>query len=295
MTTMTPGRIAALIVGVPVALALVGWTSYTFVALAGQASMRVATPVSIYDGGVTADTGGGDVVLRQAPVTGAELTGVAHYSLFRPVLTETQTPTGASFGFRCRNVTGDCSLDATLQVPLRTRVTLSTGGGNVTVPGFGGDLTLSTQGGDVTAGSVSGDVQMQTAGGNVDADSLSGSLNLQTSGGDLDATAVSGDSMFTAGTGGGNVAVQGMADPLANITSSGGDVTLTFTQAPRNLQISTDGGNIVLFLPPGTGSAYNIQANAGGGNVTVSHAVPTSSRSSDSLILDSDGGDITVG
>jgi hypothetical protein len=290
---MTPGRIAALAAGVPFAVALIGWTSYDFVALAGQASYTIARTIPVHGGGVTANVGGSDLTLRQGGVGTPELVGTVHYSLFKPSLTVTQAGAGTTVDFQCRDVTGNCSLNATLQVPPRIGVTLSTGGGNVSVPVFTGSAELLTGGGDVTAGSLGGTVQMQTGGGNVDADSLSGSLDLQTNGGDLNADTVSGDTMLTAGTGGGNVNVQDMADPYATIQSNGGDVTLTFTQVPRNLQISTEGGNILVVLPPGS-TAYDLQANPGGGSVNVSHSVPTAARSSDSLILDSEGGDITV-
>lgn len=289
---MTPGRIAALAVGVPFALALIGGTGYDFVTLVGQASYPIAQAIPVHGGGVTATIGGSDLTLRQGGVSTPELSGTVHYTLFKPSLTVTQAGSGTSLNFRCRNITGNCELNATLQVPSRIGVTLSTGGGNISVPAFTGSAELLSGGGDVTAGSVGGTVQMQTDGGNVTADSLSGSLDLQTGGGDLDANTVGGGSL-QATTVGGNVDVQAMADPDATIESSGGDVTLTFTQVPRNLQISTVGGNIVVVLPPGS-TAYNLQANAGGGNLSVGRSVPTDSRSGDSLVLDSEGGDITV-
>jgi hypothetical protein len=289
---MTPGRIAALAVGVPFAAALVGWTGYGFVALAGQASYPISQAIPLHGGGVTATIDGSDLTLRQGGVSTPELVGTVHYSLFKPSLTVTQAGAGTSVSFDCRNNTGHCDLNATLQVPSRTGVTLATEGGNISVPVFTGSVELLTGGGDVTSGSLGGTVQVQTEGGNVTANSLAGSLDLQTSGGDVNANAVSGGSL-QASIGGGNLDVQAMADAVANIGASGGDVTLTFTQVPRNLQIDTAGGNIVVVLPAGS-TAYNLQANAGGGNTSVSDSVPTDSRSSHSLVLDSDGGDITV-
>jgi hypothetical protein len=289
---MTPGRIAALAVGVPFVLALVGWTSYGFVALAGQASYPISQAIPLHGDGVTATIGGSDLTLRQGGVSTPELAGTVHYSLFKPSLTVTQAGADTSVNFNCRNNTGTCDLNATLQVPSRIGVTLSTEGGNISVPVFTGSVELLSGGGDVTSGSLGGTVQMQTDGGNLSADSLSGSLNLRTGGGDLNANTVSGGSL-QATTGGGNLDVQAMADPDATLGSSGGDVTLTFTQVPRNLQISTSGGNIVVVLPSGS-TAYDLQTNADGGNTSVSHSVPTDSRSSDSLTLDSEGGDITV-
>jgi hypothetical protein len=288
---MTPGRIAALAVGVPLAVALVGWTSYSFIALAGQASYPIAKAIPVSRGGVTANLDGSDLTLRQGDVSAPELVGTVHYSLFKPSLSVTQAGAGTIVDFQCRNSTGNCSLDATLEVPAGIGVTLSTEGGNLAIPAFTGSVQLLTGGGDVTAGSLAGTVLVQTSGGNLNADSLSGSVDLQSGGGDLNADTVSGGSL-QASTDGGNVNVQDITDPDANIGSAGGDVTLTFTQVPRNLQIRTDGGNIRVILPLGT-TAYDLQANAEGGNFS-GHSVPTDSNSKNSLVLDSNGGDISV-
>jgi hypothetical protein len=290
---MTPGRRAALAVSVPFAVALIGWTSYNFVALAATATMRIATPVPIRDGALTADVSGSEIVLRQAAAGSAELTGTARYSLFRPVFTQTRTATGVDLSYRCRGLTGNCDLSATLKVPLRTAVTLSTDGGNVSVPGFTGDLTVLSAGGDVNASTLTGTVRLSTDGGNIEAGSLSGSLDLRTGGGDLMANTVTGSEAFQAETDGGNVSMQAVADPGADINTSGGDVTLTFVKVPRDLQITSDGGNIFVVLPAAS-TPYGIQANADGGNVGIGRSITVRGDAANKLILDSGGGDITV-
>lgn len=289
---MTHGRITALAVGVPFALALIGWSSYDFVSLAGQASYPIARAIPVHGAGLTATVAGTDLTLRQGGAGTPELTGTVHYSLFKPRLTVTQAGAGTDVNFQCRNLSGTCGLDATLQLPARIGVTLSTEGGNISVPDFSGSAELLSEGGDVTAGSLSGTVQVRTDGGNVVVNSLSGAINLQTSGGDLTAHTVAGGSL-RATTDGGNMDVQMMADPVATIDSSGGDVTLTFTQVPRNLQISTDGGNVRVVLPPGS-TAYDIQASTGGGNLSIGPSVTDRGDAKNSLVLDSNGGDITV-
>jgi hypothetical protein len=288
---MTPGRIAALVAGVPFAVALIGWSSYDFVALAGQASYPIATSIPVHGGGLTATVAGTELTLRQGGSGTPELTGTVHYSLFKPSLTVTQAGAGTNVNFECRDISGNCGLDATLRLPARIGVTLATEGGNISIPGFSGSADLLSGGGDVTAGSLSGTLQMRTDGGNVAVNSLSGAINLQTSGGDVTAGSLSGTMRAT--TDGGNLNVQLMADPVADIESSGGDVTLTFTQAPRNLQISTDGGNMLVVLPLGS-TAYDIQASVGGGNLTVSRSITQRGDAKNSLVLNSNGGDITV-
>jgi hypothetical protein len=255
MTQLTPGRIAALVAGVPVALALIGWTSYDLVALIGQASYPIAETIPLHDGGLTASLNGSDLTLRQGGTGAPTLTGTVHYSLVKPAFTVTQAGAGTSVSFACRAPDGDCGLDATLQVPSGIGVTLSTEGGNISVPVFSGSADLVSGGGDVTAGSLDGTMQVQT--------------------------------------GGGNVNVQALTDADVTIGSGGGDVTLTFTRPPDHLRISTDGGNVNVILPPG-GTAYDLRTSTDGGNLDVSHSVPADSRSAHSVSLDSGGGDITV-
>jgi hypothetical protein len=290
---MTPGRTAVLIVGVPIALALIGWTGYDFVALAGQGSVPVHVAIPVSHGGVSADSGGGDVVLRQAAIKTAELTGTGEYSLFQPTLKTTQTATGVSVRYDCQDLAGNCGLNATLEVPFGTGVTLSADGGDVSIPSFNGAVTVDTGGGDLGIGSFTGSLQAKADGGDISADTLDGQLSLQTGGGDLTVNSVISDSRFQAGADGGDVAVQALADPVATIDSGGGDVTLTFVQPPRNVQITADGGDIAVILPPGS-TVYDISADADGGNVSIGSSVRVNSDSPDTLTLDSGGGDITV-
>jgi hypothetical protein len=289
---MTPGRTAVLIAGLPIAFALIGWTGYDFVALAGQGTVPLAAAFPVSHGGVSADSDGGNIVLRQAAVRTAELTGTGQYSLFRPKLTTTPTATGVSVSYDCQDIAGNCGLNATLEVPFGTGVTLSADGGNVTIPSFNGAVTVNTGGGDLGIGSFTGSLQAEADGGDITADTLAGELSLQTGGGDLTANAVSG-SLFQAGADGGDVAVQALADPVATVDSGGGDVTLTFVQVPRDVQINADGGDITVILPPGS-ATYDISADADGGNVSMGSSVRVRSDSPDTLTLDSGGGDITV-
>jgi hypothetical protein len=271
---MTPGRIAALAIGVPVALMLIAWTGIGFVgSLLGQASFPVSYRVPVSHGQVTAQVAGGNITLRQAPVSAAELKGTAEYSLLRPTVTASQTATGTMVGFDCHAFPiGNCSLDATLVVPLRTPVSLSTGGGDLRVSDFTGDLTLNTYGGTVTAGNLTGQL-----------------IQLHTGGGDLQASALNGQVQLTSD--GGTVTVNAMAATPATVQSGGGDVRLTFTQVPGKLRIISDGGTVMLVLPHGN-ARYNIVTTPDGG--TVSDSVPTDSSATNTIVVQSGGGDINI-
>jgi Putative adhesin len=269
---MTPGRVAALVLGVPVALSLIGWTGFNIVALAGKGSYPVSFTIPVRDGQVTAQIGGGNVDLRQQG-TGAvaRLTGTVHYSLFRPAVTADVTATSTIFGFDCDNEpAGNCGLDANLDVPVSTAVSLSTGGGDMSVSNFTGNLTLSTEGGDLTTGNLGGDLQLNTGGGDLNSSALDGNLQVTADGGDVSANAV--------------------AAPTATVDSGGGDVTLTFTQVPKNLDITSDGGDIYVILPAGA-ARYSITANAEGGDIST---VPSTASAGNTIVANSGGGDITI-
>lgn len=268
---VTPARALMLAIGVPVLFALIGFTGLSTVANIGQASFPVRATIPVRHGQVTAQISSGDITLRQGTVPGqrAELTGTADYSLIRSVV----TVSGSSVGYRCRfQLTGNCSLNATLAVPASTGVSLSTGGGDVTVPRFtGGPLTLNTDGGNVAAGALAGPVSLSTGGGDVTASALGGPLR-----------AVSD---------GGNLTIQAMGSADASVRSGGGDVSLVYGTAPGSLQVNSDGGNITVVLPPGR---YNLHTNADGGTLSTSNAVVNDPSAAKSIVLESGGGDITI-
>lgn len=261
---MTPGRIAALAIGVPVALAIIGATSFNFVTELGQASFPVSYSIPVHGSQVTARVAG-NITLQQAQVGTAELKGTARYSLFRPTVTQS----GNTVSFDCRFPFGNCSLDGTLEVPEQTAVSLSTGGGDISVGNFTGDIALNTDGGNVTAGNLTGN-----------------QLTLSTGGGDVNATAITGNLHLTSD--GGNVNAQAVVASSAVIQSGGGDVSLTYTHAPGTLTIYSDGGNVTLDLPHGS---YAFDTNADGGN--DSHPADGTSPKS-TIIVQSLGGNISI-
>jgi hypothetical protein len=220
---MTPGRWMALLIGVPVALALIGWTGFSFIAQFGRASIGVYdTNLLVQHGQLSVNAGGGDVTVR--PGQAARLAGTVTYSLVRPVISQN----GSGINLRCRLVIdGGCDLAATLTVPPRTGLTLSTGGGNVSVSGVSGKVSVSTGGGDLTA------------------DDLASTLSFTTDGGNVNGTAVSSSGV--------------------TVVSGGGDVTLAFTRPPANLVINAYGGNVNVVLPHDS-SGYDVTATTDGGN-----------------------------
>jgi hypothetical protein len=266
---MTPGRWITLVIGVPIALAFIGWSGFSLVASIGQASFPVSTTIPVEHGRLVASTGGGDITVRQGQLSGgaARLTGTVQYSLVRPRFTVTDR--GVSL--HCGLPTGNCGLNATLDVPPRTVVDLTSGGGNMQLSGIGGNVTLDSGGGDVGISSIGGTADLLTGGGNVTASDLGGILTFTTSGGD-----VNGSGLFSR---------------HVTMSTGGGNVSLVFTQVPDDLRISSSGGDITIVLPHGS-TSYAIQSNAGGGDYHAS--VPTNDASGHKIKLDSGGGNISI-
>jgi len=266
---MTPGRWITLVIGVPILLAFIGWSGFSLVASLGQASFPVSATIPVKDGRLVASTGGGDITVHQGQVSGgaARLTGTVQYSLVRPHFTVTDS----GISLHCRLPTGNCGLNATLDVPPRTVVDLTSGGGNMQVSAIQGNVTLNSGGGDVGISGIGGTADLLTGGGNVTASDLGGILTFTTSGGD-----VNGSGLFSR---------------HVTLSTGGGNVSLVFTQVPDNIRISSSGGDITIVLPHGS-TSYAIQSNAAGGDYHAS--VPTNDASSHKIKLDTGGGNISI-
>jgi hypothetical protein len=266
---MTPARWATLAIGVPIALVLIGWSAFSLVASIGGASFPVSTTIPLQNGRLVANTGGGDITVHQGQVSDgtARLTGKVEYSLVRP----TFTVSGSGISLHCRLPTGNCGLNATLDVPSHTAVDLNTGGGNMQVSGIQGTVALDSGGGDARISGIGGAANVQTGGGNLTASDLGSVLTFTTSGGDVDGS--------------------GLFSRHVSTGSGGGNVTLVFTSVPDYVKVSSSGGDITIVVPSGNAS-YAITSRASGGAYHAS--VPTNHGSRHSIQVDSGGGNISI-
>ena len=205
---MTPGRWVALAIGVPVALALIGWSAFSLVAGIGRASFPVSTSIPVQDGHLVASTGGGDITVHQDQTRSdtARLTGTVQYSLVRPRL----TISGDGVHLDCRLLTGNCGLSATLDVPLDTAVNVTSEGGNMQVNGIQSDAHAEQRRRRRHGLRGGGTADVSTGGGNVTASDLGNIRQFSTDGGD-----VNGNGLFA---------------PHVTTESGGGNVTLVFTR-----------------------------------------------------------------
>src|SRR5271157_3936362 len=163
--------------------------------------------------------------------------GTVQYSLVHPNF----TVIGTAVNLDCRIPSGNCGLNATLDVPADTPVDLASGGGNVQASGIQRDVTLDTAGGgDVTVNDLfSPHVKVETGGGNVTL-------------------------VFT------------RAPAYLDITSSGGDITVVLPHSKTTqyaISYNTGGGDYSASVPVNlAATAHTITVASGGGNVNISEA-----------------------
>jgi Putative adhesin len=266
---MTPGRWAALAIGVPIIVAMIGWSAFSLVAGIGRASFPINTSVPVQDGRLVASTGGGDITVHQDQARSgkARLVGTVQYSLVRPRL----RISGGNVSLACNVPTGNCGLNATLDVPRDTAVNVRSEGGNMQVSDIDRDVTLDSSGGDVTVSGIGGIADVTTGGGNLTVSQLGSIRQFSTDGGD-----VNGRDLFA---------------PRVTADSGGGNVTLRFTRVPAHLSIKSDGGDIAVVLPLGS-TSYAITYSTDGGDYSAQ--VPTSRSSGNTIDVHSGGGNISI-
>jgi hypothetical protein len=268
---MTPARVLTLAIGVPVILALIGWTGFSLVSQAARASFPVSYAMGVQHGQLTVGVNSADITVRQGDDSTARLAGTVHYGLFRPSVTSRINASGNEVNVKCPGISSNCGLSATLDVPRLTGLTLSSGGGDLTVPGVTQTVNLTSDGGDVSVSGVPGAATVLTGGGDLTAGDMGGTLKFTTDGGDVNGNELAG--------------------PTLSTDSGGGDVNLVFSKVPTNLDIISDGGDVNIVVPRGA-TAYRVSAAADGGDNSVT--VPTSSSSGNQITVDSGGGDITI-
>ena len=270
---MTPRRWAALLLGLPVALAIIGWMGLTAVAMAGQASFPVRLAVPVHGSTVSLSGGNANVHVTQAAGSELRLTGTAHYSLVRSTVTWHRTSSGVAVSPRCRFVTGVCSFDFRAVVPEGKRALISTGSGDVTLQGLSSPVSAGTGSGNIRAENIPSAVTVRTGSGDISGGTLSGPR-------------------VTLKTGSGNVSVAGLTGANVVASTGSGDITLTFTGVPAHVRVDSGSGNVTLVLPAGR-TLYQVNANTDSGDAPVV-TVPTSSVSQHVITVHAGSGNISI-
>lgn len=291
---LTAGRIAALVIGVPVCLALVANTGFSLLAPFAEGSYHVGyswSPASTRS--VTVNSAGGQLSVQPTTAGRVTLAGTAHYSFIRSTVTEQTAGGDTTVRYHCVTLpSGNCALDATLGVPAGLPVTASTDGGNASVSGISAPVTLSTGGGDLSADHITGPLTLNTDGGDISASDITApSFSASSGGGEIQAATIDSPTV-TIFTDGGNIQVTGVTAGKVSASTGGGGIYIVFASVPRNVRVTTSGGDITLVLPPGKTEYNVVNPHTDGGTVSV--GVSTSPSSANTISATSGGGDITV-
>jgi hypothetical protein len=291
---MTPGRRAILVIGVPVALAVIvagvaGWASGAVTAFTRQVSYRVAVNVPAAGGHVNLTVDNADTTLGASTGDRIRVRGTFRGSLVRPSFSWQSTAAGLALHSHCRVPAGLCTLRYAITAPARLPVAVTDSSGNLDARGFRGTVTVTDGSGDLGAEDLAGTIRLDDSSGNIAASGLAGGIRLDVGSGDVDASGLSGNIRFQDDSG--NVVIDGLAATDVSGRVGSGDVTLTFTKVPGRVQVSDSSGNVTVVLPPGP-TAYDVIASSSSGNTAI--AVPRSSSSKHVIIVTSESGDVTV-
>jgi hypothetical protein len=293
MTTMpmTLARCVALVVGVPAALAVIGWAAFTAVALSDQVSYRVHVSAPVTGRRVSVSIGGADATFLPGSGRRILVNAALRGSLARPSFTWRSTAAGLALNSACPPMlVGTCSLSYVITAPGHLPVAVSDASGDLTAAGLSGRVTLSDGSGNLNAAGLSGTLSLAERSGDLDASGLSGAAWLSDYSGDITVSGLRGGVVRLASNSG-EIVVTGLAGTDVHGRNVSGDITLTFSQVPRQVDVTDDSGNVTLVLPPGA-TRYHVVARDGSGNSTVS--VPQS-RSSPYTITATDGsGNINI-
>ena len=147
---ITGGRLAVLIVGIPLALLIIAGLAITEVARAGHGTYQVRLSIPVRGHSVELSLDSGDLRVRQVTAAKLRVSGSALYSLVRSKVTSHATRSGVTVTSSCPFVTLTCSFDYLVGVPAGTAETFSDGQGHITVIGITNPVVTATDG----AGSV---------------------------------------------------------------------------------------------------------------------------------------------
>jgi hypothetical protein len=269
---MTPGRWAALIIGTPLALLVIGWTALTAAAWAGLGSTRVDLAVPVHGRTAAVSVDEGSISARPGPAGQLRVRGTLRYSLVPPQLSWQRSPATIALHAHCRVPTGLCSFDYAVTVPAGARSEFSNGSGNVTASGLAGTVTLSTASGDIHATGLSGRATISDHSGDITVTSLSAARVL-----------IRNDS--------GNITGHGVSSRQLTVQDHSGDITVVFTKVPDLVRVTNSSGNITLVFPPGP-AAYRVSASTSSGQTSVN--VPQSLTSPHVVSATGQSGNITI-
>jgi hypothetical protein len=249
------GRIAWIVVGGLLAVAALGWGTFSVVGVLAheERTERTVIPsagiVSIVvvndDGSVRIEAGtGGEIIVSSRISEGLQSPSTSMQVLDGRLVLRSSCPSFGSIW---------CSVDRTVAVPPGIDVTVESDDGRVAVVGPVGAVDVSSNHGSVTIDGARGDLRVRTGQGSIRAISS------------------------TAGT--------------VVARSGQGSISLTFTAPPNRVDVQSGQGSIDVTVPD-DGTEYVVDADAGLGRVEI--GVPTDPDAERTIVARSGLGSIRV-
>ncbi|HEY3770183.1 MAG TPA: DUF4097 family beta strand repeat-containing protein [Candidatus Angelobacter sp.] len=160
---------------------------------------------------------------------------------------------------------GDLSISG-----LRLPLTAKTGSGNVSVQNISANSNVNSGSGDLTINSVKGTLYAETGSGNIRVGDLTGDAFVNTGSGDVQVRQSGGGSV-KAQTGSGNIKLQGVKGGLRADAGSGN--IQAEGEPTSDWRLSAGSGNITLRVPQQ--ASFNIDARTSSGTLRVDHPYTT--------------------
>ena len=252
---VTTGRLTAVAIGLPIALASAVFAAFSMVGTFSQASEHHEATYPWHGGVVTLNTSSGSVRVEVGTSTQVGVSYTEHFQLKRPTVSSSTTANGVQLNAKCAGgVWGNnCQVNYVLTVPATAALTLHSGDGAIRVVGGSGADSFDTGNGAILFENVSGDIVARTGDG-----------------------AIGGD---------------GVRSKSVHASTGNGGVSIDWTVAPSTVVASTGDGRIEVGVPSGTGP-YRTSTHTGSGSVHVT--VPTDPAATATISAQTGNGGIVV-
>jgi Putative adhesin len=222
----TPGRVLALVIGLPLILGAVGWSAFSFVGFLARTSEHHHASYAYAGGAVAVNVNSGDVQIRAADTRAVDVEYTEHYELKRPTVRGSSTAKGVTLTGHCDGspLGQNCQINYVITVPKQAVLQVHIGDGRLTLQGVAASVTAR-----VSDGYIHGS---QLAAKSVQASVGDGNVNLQWDAAPSDVNASVGDGDV-------NVTVPPASGPYAIRTSGSGgsDIRVATDPAAKDLMV----------------------------------------------------------
>ncbi len=237
---LTSGRLAAVVIGIPIMLAGAVFGAFSLVGTFARTSEQHSGSYAWHGGEISLNTSSGTVQIQTGTGTQVGVTYTEHFELKKPTVTATTLNGGVQLKASCPGgiFGSNCEINYVVTVPAATSLVVHTGDGSVHLGGTTGSISVDT--GD---GSVDG-TQLRSK-------------------------------TVNASTGNGHVDLQWDVAPTAVVTTTGdGSINLVVPpgSGPYNVSAHTGNGSTHVTVPQDQSAPASITASTGNGGIHVSPA-----------------------